>query len=71
MTSRNELSWGELEQQQVKQRAAPQSSYRSSSSNRRDDAARVQPWLRDEPLYPGLKQRLDEALARRATSDTS
>ncbi|RVT50876.1 AAA family ATPase [Rubrivivax albus] len=38
---------------------------------RAEDAARVQPWLRDEPLYPGLKQRLDEALARRATSDTS
>ncbi|MCB9754336.1 MAG: HAMP domain-containing histidine kinase [Myxococcales bacterium] len=43
VTSRNELSWGELEQQQVKQRAAPQSSYGSSSSNRRDDAAREQP----------------------------
>ncbi len=28
------------------------------------DAARVKPWLRDEPLYPGLQQRLDEALAR-------
>lgn len=28
------------------------------------DAERVRPWLRDEPLYPGLQQRLDEALAR-------
>ncbi|MCB1998874.1 MAG: hypothetical protein KDG57_23860, partial [Rhodoferax sp.] len=33
---------------------------------RPQDAARVQPWLRDEPLYPGLQQRLDEALARHA-----
>jgi len=31
------------------------------------DAARVRPWLRDEPLYPGLQQRLDAALARHAT----
>ncbi len=31
---------------------------------RPQDAARVPAWLRDEPLYPGLQQRLDEALAR-------
>ncbi|MCP5270962.1 MAG: tetratricopeptide repeat protein [Burkholderiaceae bacterium] len=34
------------------------------------DARRVLPCLRDEPLYPGLQQRLDEALARHASAAT-
>jgi tetratricopeptide (TPR) repeat protein len=35
---------------------------------RAQDVARVRPWLRDEPLYPGLQRRLDEALARHAAA---